>query len=104
NAGITFGETPKFNNGLDLNYRKGKVNFFGNLGGNMGQYQNSGEVNRKDIFNRQYVDVINDNEGILGKIGIDYYIDDKNTLSVYTNQNYFTGEATIGTDILVTDP
>lgn len=104
NAGVTFGETPKFNNGLDMNYRRGKVNFFGNVGSNFGKYFNSGEVNRRDIYNKQFVDVTNDNEGVLGKIGMDYYIDDKNTLSVYTNQNYFTGEAKIGTDIFTANP
>lgn len=100
NAGVTFGETPKFNNSLDMNYRTGKVNFFGNIGSNFGKYFNSGHVTRNDIFSDQFVDVVNDNQGVLGKIGMDYYINDNNTLSFYTNQNYFTGEATIGTDIM----
>ncbi|MGQ2981929.1 outer membrane beta-barrel protein [Flavobacterium sp.] len=100
NAGVTFGETPKFNNSLDMNYRTGKVNFFGNIGSNFGKYFNNGHVQRHDIFSNQLVDVVNDNEGVLGKIGMDYYINDNNTLSFYTNQNYFTGDATIGTDIL----
>ncbi|MCW4470554.1 TonB-dependent receptor [Flavobacterium sp. MFBS3-15] len=100
NAGVTFGETPKFNNSLDMNYRTGKVNFFGNIGSNFGKYFNNGHVERHDIMSDQLVDVINDNEGVLGKIGMDYYINDNNTLSFYTNQNYFTGEATIGTDIV----
>src|SRR5690554_7906341 len=30
NGNITFAKVPKFNQGIDLNYRKGKVNFFGN--------------------------------------------------------------------------
>lgn len=97
NAGINFGETPKFNNSLDMNYRKGKVNFFTTLGSNFGKWMNGGEVNRRDIGSRQEVDVINDNENFLGKIGMDFYINDKNTISVYTNQNYSTGIATIDT-------
>lgn len=104
NAGMTFGKTPKFNNSLDMNYRKGKVNFFANVGSNFGKYFNSGEVNRWDIGSVQDVKVVNDNEGGLGKIGMDYYIDDNNTLSVYTNQNYFTGKATIDTDITYPTP
>jgi outer membrane receptor protein involved in Fe transport len=97
NAGINFGETPKFNNSLDMNYRKGKVNFFTTLGSNFGKWMNGGEVNRRDIGSRQEVNVINDNENFLGKIGMDFYINDKNTISVYTNQNYSTGIATIDT-------
>ncbi|MGV3461065.1 MAG: TonB-dependent receptor domain-containing protein [Flavobacterium sp.] len=104
NAGVNFGKTPKFNNSLDVNYRKGKVNFFGNVGGNFGKQFNDGEVLRDDTGSKQLVDVVNDNEGFLGKIGMDYYIDDRNTLSVYTNQNFFNGEATIATDILYPDP
>lgn len=100
NAGVTFGETPKFNNSLDANYRRGKVNFFGNVGSNFGKYFNEGFVQRTDAKPiDQQLDIVNDNEGILGKIGMDYYIDDNNTLSVYTNQNYFNGEAAIVTDI-----
>lgn len=100
NAGINFGETPKFNNSLDVNYRKGKVNFFANAGSNFGKYANTGNVYNYDINSRQLVDVTNDNEGYLVKAGMDYYINDNNTLSFYTNQNFFTGAATIGTDIL----
>lgn len=98
NAGITFGETPKTNNSLDMNYRTGKVNFFTTLGTNEGKYFNGGYVNRLDIDSKQLIDVVNDNKNFLGKIGMDYYINDFNTLSVYTNQNYGDGTATITTD------
>lgn len=97
NAGVNFGETPKFNNSLDMNYRVGKVNFFTNLGSNFGERFNNGEVYRRDIGLLQDVDVVNDNESYLGKFGIDFYINDKNTISVYTNQNYSEGTATIDT-------
>jgi outer membrane receptor protein involved in Fe transport len=99
NSGITFGKTPKFNNSLDANYRTGKVNFFGNIGSNFGEYFNGGAIKREDIGSRNDIDVINDNQGILGKIGMDYYINDFNTLSVYTNQNYGKGTATIDNNI-----
>lgn len=99
NAGINFGETPKFNNSLDMNYRTGKVNFFGNIGSNTGKHFNNGEVVREDIVTNQFIDMVNENEGILGKIGLDYYINDNNTLSVYTNQNYFNGNGNVDTYI-----
>lgn len=100
NAGITFGETPKFNNSLNMNYRVGKVNFFTNLGSNTGKYFNDGLVFRKDINSRQTFDISNDNDGFLGKLGMDYYIDDNNTISVYTNQNYGQGLGNVGISIV----
>lgn len=105
NAGITFGETPKYNNSLDMNYRTGKINFFANAGSNFGKYFNDGHVNRTDgIFSDQLVDVTNDNESYLAKFGFDYYINDNNTLSLYTNQNYMNGTGVVNTDILYADP
>lgn len=103
NSGITFGVMPKYNNSLDANYRTGKVNFFGNVGSNFGQYFNGGKIDRFDIGSHNDVDVENDNQGILAKVGMDYYINDFNTLSVYTNQNYGKGTATIDNDIMYPD-
>jgi len=100
NSGINFGITPKFNNSIDMNYRTGKVNFFGNGGTNFGKSFNSGEVDRQDIISHQALDIVNDNESYLGKIGMDYYINDHNTISAYTNQNYFTGNGIVNTNIL----
>ncbi|MNK16407.1 TonB-dependent Receptor Plug Domain protein [compost metagenome] len=100
NAGITFGETPKVNNSLDMNYRTGKVNFFATAGSNSGKHFNEGFVKRTDkIGSNQILDIVNDNENFLGKFGMDYYINDKNTISAYTNQNYSDGTSSIKTDI-----
>jgi len=99
NAGITFGETPKFNNSLDMNYRTGKLNFFGNAGTNFGKNANGGKIERFDNNSKQLLDIINDNDSYLYKIGMDYYINDKNTISFYTNQNAIDGDGIVGTDI-----
>ena len=99
NAGITFGETPKFNNSLDMNYRTGKVNFFGNAGSNFGESFHEGFIQRLDNNLNQILDIVNDNESYLYKIGMDYYINDKNTLSFYTNQSATDGNGNVNTDI-----
>lgn len=99
NAGINFGETPKFNNSLDMNYRTGKVNFFANGGSNFGEYFNGGYNVRDNIGMIQALDIINDNESYIGKFGMDYYINDKNTLSGYMNINTHNGIGTVNTDI-----
>ncbi|MFL9844887.1 TonB-dependent receptor domain-containing protein [Flavobacterium rhizosphaerae] len=99
NTGVTFGQTPKYNGSVDLNYRTGKVNFFGNIGTNGGNYYNEGRIERLDTQQLNTFDIVNRNKGFLGKIGMDYYIDDYNTFSVYTNQNYGSGTATIDNTI-----
>ncbi|MEN2400402.1 TonB-dependent receptor [Flavobacterium sp. MC2016-06] len=98
-GGITFGETAKYNQSLDLNYKTGKVNFFGNVGQNFGTYFNEGYIKRLDQNMIQNLDITNKNDNYLYKIGMDYLIDDHNTLSVYTNQNKSTGEGHVNTDI-----
>lgn len=98
-GGITFGETAKYNQSLDLNYKTGKVNFFGNVGQNFGTYYNDGFITRADQNIVQKIDVINDNDSYLYKIGMDYLIDDHNTLSFYTNQNKSNGKGFVDTDI-----
>lgn len=98
-AGITFGETAKYNQSLDLNYKTGKVNFFGNVGQNFGTYHNSGFIKRIDPEIIQDINVLNDNDSYLYKIGMDYLIDDHNTLSIYTNQNKSNGKGFVDTNI-----
>lgn len=98
-GGITFGETAKYNQSLDLNYKTGKVNFFGNVGQNFGTYFNDGYIKRFDQDILQKLDIKNENDSYLYKIGMDYLIDDHNTLSFYTNQNKSTGKGFVNTDI-----
>jgi len=99
NSGITFAKEPKFNNSLDMNYRTGKVNFFGNGGSNFGKRLNEGEIYRFDNDSRQDLDIINDDKSYLYKLGMDFYINDNNTLSFYTNQNHSDGNGNVNTDI-----
>ncbi|MFS4469570.1 carboxypeptidase-like regulatory domain-containing protein [Maribacter sp. 2210JD10-5] len=42
NTGLTKGQEAKFNSSLDLNYRNGKFNFYGNYGNNIGKYVKRG--------------------------------------------------------------
>ncbi|MEO8534168.1 MAG: TonB-dependent receptor [Flavobacterium sp.] len=98
-GGITFGETAKYNQSLDLNYKTGKVNLFGNVGQNFGTYFNDGHIERLDQNIVQNLDIKNDNDSYLYKIGMDYLIDDHNTLSIYTNQNKSNGKGFVNTNI-----
>lgn len=91
NTGLTQGVNTRFNGSLDMNYRTGKFNFYGNLGGNFGKRQNEGTINLPESNSQQHFKAQNRRESYLYKIGIDYYMDEKNTLSVYTNQNLYEG-------------
>lgn len=93
NTGVTFGITPKTNSALNMNYRVGKVNFYTNYGFNHGINANHGFVNseRPTQENRQDFNFRDKNTTNLIKLGMDYYINDKNTLSVYTNQSFTNG-------------
>jgi outer membrane receptor protein involved in Fe transport len=97
NTGATFAKTPKLNSSIDMNYRSGKINFFGTYGNNFGDQLNEGFVNREDDNSSQLFDMINTNKTHLFKVGMDYYINDHNTISAYTNQNYFSGDGFVNT-------
>ncbi|MGL2994817.1 TonB-dependent receptor domain-containing protein [Flavobacterium sp. TSSA_36] len=98
-GGITFGETAKYNQSLDMNYKVGKVNFFGNGGRNFGTYFNDGNLRRLDQDIDQKLDISNENDSYLYKVGMDYLINDHNTLSFYTNQNKADGTGNVNTNI-----
>ena len=89
NTGVTFGITPKLNTALNLNYKVGKVNFYTNYGLNHGKNANHGYINsfQTNAENNQLFKFNNLNTSHLIKVGMDYYINDKNTLSFFTNQN-----------------
>ena len=90
-TGVTIAIEEKYNNSIDLNYRNGKFNLYGNYGNNIGKYVNDGSIYRADENSQQDFDFFNDNESHLYKLGLDFYLNDKNTLSFFTNQNYFDG-------------
>lgn len=89
NSGITFGKNIRNNNSLDMNYKTGKINLFSNYGYNNGKNDNNGFVQRYDNNNEQTFDFLGHNKSHLLKVGFDFYINDKNTISAYTNQNIF---------------
>jgi outer membrane receptor protein involved in Fe transport len=93
NSGVTFGITPKVNSALNLNYKVGKVNFYTNYGFNHGINSNHGYTDsfRPNFENEQDFKFKNKNSSHLIKLGMDYYINDRNTISFYTNQNIVNG-------------
>ena len=83
---------PKENGSLNLNYRKGKLNLFGNFSGNNRKSFQINEINRKFVENGktlsgfdQVADSDKQNSSISYKMGADYFLDSKNTIGVLFN-------------------
>ena len=90
-SGMTYGENLRYNGALNMNYKKGIVNFYSNYGYNAGKSHNFGHVTRTaGIPSYQEFIFDNDPESHLLKLGADIYINDRNTLSLYTTQNFNT--------------
>jgi outer membrane receptor protein involved in Fe transport len=89
NSGVTFGKTPKTNSSFDMNYRSGKINMYANYGLTTGQYHNNGHIDTTEPNeeNSQDFNFKNENLSHLAKIGLDFYLNDSNTISIYTTQN-----------------
>ncbi|KGL63925.1 TonB-dependent receptor domain-containing protein [Polaribacter sp. Hel1_85] len=90
-TGITAGHYVRYNASTNMNYKTGKVNFFGNYGYNGGDNFNYGFVDRPSTNVLQNFQFVNKNQSHLLKVGADIYLNDKNTLSFYTTQNKFIG-------------
>ena len=86
NVGFSYEKKPKFNSGLDLNYRNGKINLYGSYSNNLSKNLNQGQVNRPTNNSGQSFKFEDGVENHLYKIGVDYYINEQHTLSVFTSQ------------------
>ena len=87
NVGLTYEKEAKFNSSIDMNYRNGKFNLYGNYGNNIAKNKNGGYVLRPTDRVDQIFNFLDNRKSHLFKVGLDFYLNDKNTLSVFTNQN-----------------
>lgn len=99
-TGITFAKTPKYNNSFNANFRKGKFNLFATLGNNIGDNRNGGHIEIEKDQSTQLLKIKSTNRNEFFKIGTDIYLNDKNTLSVYTNQSFGNSKFAIDNYIL----
>ncbi len=100
NVGLAYEVEPKFNSALDLNYRNGKFNLYTNYSNSFAKNFTFGNITRVEQDIRQNFDILDNSKSNLLKIGIDYYLNDKNTLSFFTNQNLFDGRVNVNSEIL----
>ena len=86
-TGISYEKTAKLTNALTTNYRNGKFNVFANYSNNISKNKNNGFIKRPENNSKQLFKFNDDSKSHLLKFGVDYYINDKHTLSIFTNQN-----------------
>lgn len=93
NTGITRGRNTRFNGSIDMNYKVGKVNFYTNYGYSDGKREMWGNMNILTANPlHQTVSFNRNSKNNLLKLGADIYINNKNTLSIYSKQNYSNTE------------
>lgn len=87
NTNLSYEKEAKFNSSLDMNYRNGKFNVYGSYNNNIAKRVNIGNVSRPTNDSEQFFQFLNDRKNHLFKVGLDIYLNDKNTISVFTNQS-----------------
>ena len=99
NVGLAYDIEPKFNSAIDANYRNGKFNVYSTYSNNISKNYNFGEIIRVEQEIQQNFDILENSKSHLFKIGLDYYLNDKNTISIFSNQNVFDGWANVNSRI-----
>ena len=79
-VGLTYEKQAKFNGSLDLNYRNGKFNIYGNYANNVSKNENYGYIFRPDNNSQQDFFFLDDSKSNLFKAGLDFYLNDKKYL------------------------
>ncbi|WP_248723533.1 TonB-dependent receptor domain-containing protein [Seonamhaeicola sp. ML3] len=102
-TGLRYQREAKFNSSLNMNYRNGKVNLYGSYGNNIRKGVNFGRINQIENNTFQAIDLRDNNKSHLFKIGVDFYLNDKNTISFFTNQNTFSGKNDATSDFTFID-
>ncbi len=89
NLGYVQGHYPKFNGGVNLNHRNGKINVFGNYNYNNGKY-----LMRMNMRKEQFDTLFTQNNRMVFKnnthgfkAGLDYFMDKKNIIGVVVSGN-----------------
>ena len=98
-VGLTYEKQAKFNGSLDLNYRNGKFNIYGNYANNVSKNENYGNIYRPNDNSEQKFFFLDDSKSNIFKGGLDFYLNDKNTISIFTTQNLYDGKFSGDVDI-----
>ena len=101
NVGLGYEIEPKFNSSIDMNYRNGKLNFYGSWGNNISDNVTDGIISQPEVSTSQTFNFLDSQQSNLYKLGVDFYLNDNNTISLFTNQNNYDGNTLGVTEIFV---
>ena len=96
-VGFAHEKEAKFNSSLNTNYRNGKFNVFGNYSNNISKNQNDVNVFRPNNNSAIVLDILDKRKNHLFKTGVDFYLNDNNTISIFTTQSISDNGTTGGT-------
>jgi len=113
--GFGYGKNPKSEAGISLNHRNKNFNIFGSFANNNNKYREDLNINRitnndvSDTYFHQYNTQIRSTHNNSYKLGLDYFLNEKNTIGFLTT-GYFNdghdssnGTTDIGTSFTKTD-
>ena len=107
------GRYPRFNESVNFNYRKNKVNLFTNLSYNSNQNFNDIKIQRKFIETStkevtshfdQETKLKNENQSYYAKLGMDYSVSKKTTIGFVLTGNINPSEFKSNSDVYIYDP
>ncbi len=92
NLSLGAGTQDKYNGSLNLTIKNAKINLYGNYNYRMFDFGMTGTSTRQDFFHNSVLDQNSSsslkNQSQLAKLGLDYTIDPKNTISLSSTFNY----------------
>ncbi|MBX3242502.1 MAG: TonB-dependent receptor [Chitinophagaceae bacterium] len=102
---------PRSQNSVNFNYRKDKINFFGNYNPNFNKGQNEMRLVRRfynedgslNSYADQVTNFLGRNNNHTAKLGVDYFIDNKNVVGVVFTGFGFWGQPEPETSSLIKD-
>ncbi|WP_316831063.1 outer membrane beta-barrel protein [Pedobacter aquatilis] len=95
--GFGYGKNPKSDAGISLNHRNKHLNIFGNFANNNNKFQEDLNINRitndgaSNTYFHQYNTQVRSSHNNNYKAGIDYFINDKNTIGFLTTGYFNNG-------------
>ena len=101
--GYAQGKTPKGDASVSLNYRNKKINIFSNVSGSMGNYENALNIYRiqSDSIYDQHTLITSKRKNANIKAGVDYFINNKNTVGFLVTSNFSNGSFNTAGNTLV---
>lgn len=92
-SAFAYGVSPKQLQNMTFNYRVNKLNVFGNYNHTLGNYNYLYGTNRQQngkSYDSHTVDV-DKRQKMGGQVGVDYFLNDKNTIGFLANGNFIFG-------------